>query len=67
MMQALEPWDHGSRARKISRRVLKAVIEWAALNEKLAVVYAPPPLSAIPNILNKKRLIMHSVIYKSFQ
>ena len=56
MMQALEPWNHGSRTRQISRRVLKAVLEWALLNGKLPVVYAPPPLSAIPNILNKKKI-----------
>ena len=56
MMQALEPWEHGSRARQISRRVLKAFLEWAVLNGKLPAVYAPPPLSAIPNILNKKKI-----------
>ncbi|WP_269615667.1 hypothetical protein [Prochlorococcus marinus] len=56
MMQALEPWEHGSRARQISRRVLNAFLEWAVLNGKLSAVYAPPPLSAIPNILNKKKI-----------
>ena len=56
MMQALEPWEHGSRARQISRRVLKAFLEWAVLEGKLPTAYSPPPLAAFPDIRKKKKV-----------
>ena len=54
MMQALEPWEQGSRARQISRRVLKAFLQWAVLNGKLPVSFAPP--AVIPEIRKEKRI-----------
>ena len=56
MMQALEPWEHGSRARQISRRVLKAFLEWAVLEGNLPTAYSPPPLAAFPDIRKKKKV-----------
>ena len=54
MMQALEPWEQGSRARQISRRVLKAFLQWAVLNGKLPASFAPP--AVIPEIRDDKRI-----------
>ena len=54
MMQSLEAWEHGTRARQISRRVLNAFLQWAVLNGKLPVSFAPP--AVIPEIRKEKRI-----------
>ena len=54
MMQSLEAWEHGTRARQISRRVLNAFLKWAVLNGKLPVSFAPP--AVIPEIRKEKRI-----------